>query len=110
MRSRTIRQNRVRELRRRRLMTQEQLARRARISLRTVQSVEKGLTCRRDTVRKLLRGLGIPFEDWQAVFLPTSPAPSESLTKLDRPILVPTPRDPWQDLGMGQENLLDSNP
>jgi transcriptional regulator with XRE-family HTH domain len=91
-------------------MTQEQLAKKARLSLRTVQSVEKGLACRRDTIRKLLRGLGIPFEDWREVFLTTSPATSESLAKLDRPILVPTPRDPWQDLGMGQETFADSNP
>jgi ribosome-binding protein aMBF1 (putative translation factor) len=41
-RSRTIRKNRVRELRENRLMTQAQLARKAKVALRTIHSVEKG--------------------------------------------------------------------
>ena len=60
--------NRVRELRENRLMTQSQLARRARIALRTVHSVEKGLKCRMDTTRKLLLALGCTFEERGDVF------------------------------------------
>ena len=55
--------NRVREIREHKLMTQSQLARKARIALRTIHSVEKGLNCRMDTKRKILLALGLRFED-----------------------------------------------
>ena len=41
--------NRVRELRENKLMTQAQLARKAKVALRTIHSVEKGMNCRMDT-------------------------------------------------------------
>ena len=44
--SRAIQKNRVRELRENRLMTQAQLARKAKVALRTIHSVEKGMNCR----------------------------------------------------------------
>jgi DNA-binding XRE family transcriptional regulator len=61
--------NRVRELREDKLMTQAQLARKARVALRTIHSVEKGMNCRMDTKRKILLALGIPFEQKGEVFL-----------------------------------------
>jgi DNA-binding XRE family transcriptional regulator len=60
--------NRVRELREDRLMTQAQLARKARVALRTIHSVEKGMNCRMDTKRKILLALGMRFEDKDQVF------------------------------------------
>jgi DNA-binding XRE family transcriptional regulator len=60
--------NRVRELREDRLMTQAQLARRAKVALRTIHSVEKGMNCRMDTKRKILLALGLRFEDKDQVF------------------------------------------
>jgi len=60
--------NRVRELRENRLMTQAQLARKARVALRTIHSVEKGMNCRMDTKRKILLALGLRFEDKEYVF------------------------------------------
>jgi DNA-binding XRE family transcriptional regulator len=63
-----IRRNRVRELRENRLMTQAQLARKARVALRTIHSVEKGMNCRMDTKRKILLALGMRFEDKDYVF------------------------------------------
>jgi DNA-binding XRE family transcriptional regulator len=60
--------NRVRELRENRLMTQAQLARKARVALRTIHSVEKGMACRMDTKRKILIALGMRFEDKDYVF------------------------------------------
>ena len=50
--------NRVRELRENKLMTQAQLARKAKVALRTIHSVEKGMNCRMDTKRKILLALG----------------------------------------------------
>ncbi len=65
--------NRVREIREHKLMTQSQLARKARIALRTIHSVEKGLNCRMDTKRKILLALGLRFEDKDLVFPPKKP-------------------------------------
>ena len=61
--------NRVRELRENKLMTQAQLAKRAKVALRTIHSVEKGMNCRMDTKRKILLALGVPFEQKGEVFL-----------------------------------------
>ena len=62
--------NRVRELRENKLMTQAQLARKAKVALRTIHSVEKGMNCRMDTKRKILLALGLRFEDKDHVFPP----------------------------------------
>ena len=51
-----------------RLMTQAQLARKAKVALRTIHSVEKGMNCRMDTKRKILLALGLRFEDKDLVF------------------------------------------
>ena len=67
-RSKAISMNRVRELRENRLMTQAQLARKAKVALRTIHSVEKGMNCRMDTKRKILLALGLRFEDKDQVF------------------------------------------
>ncbi len=69
----TLVPNRVRELRENRLMTQAQLARKAKVALRTIHSVEKGMNCRMDTKRKILLALGLRFEDKDKVFPPSSP-------------------------------------
>ena len=71
-----IRQNRVRELRENRLMTQAQLARKAKVALRTIHSVEKGMNCRMDTKRKILLALGMRFEDKDHVFPSLSACPA----------------------------------
>ena len=62
--------NRVREMRENKLMTQAQLARKAKVALRTIHSVEKGMNCRMDTKRKILLALGLRFEDRDKVFPP----------------------------------------
>ncbi len=75
------RMNRVREMRENRLMTQAQLARKAKVALRTIHSVEKGMNCRMDTKRKILLALGLRFEDKDQVFPPRQ--------RQDRPGFVP---------------------
>ena len=65
--------NRVREIREHRLMTQAELARKARVALRTLHSVEKGMNCRPGTKRKILSALEMPFEDRDLVFPPDAP-------------------------------------
>ena len=71
-RSKAISMNRVRELRENRLMTQAQLARKAKVALRTIHSVEKGMNCRMDTKRKILLALSLRITDKDQVFSPTS--------------------------------------
>jgi DNA-binding transcriptional regulator YiaG len=53
--------NRIRALRFTNGYAIRKLASRSGVSIRTVQSVETGRRCRRDTQRRLLRGLGIDF-------------------------------------------------
>ena len=80
--------NRVRELRENRLMTQAQLARKARVALRTIHSVEKGMNCRMDTKRKILLALGMRFEDKEYVF------PSGRSGDPFQPAMVVTSQEP----------------
>ena len=65
--------NRVREIREHRLMTQAELAAKARVALRTLHSVEKGMNCRPATKRRILVALEMPFEDRDLVFPPDAP-------------------------------------
>jgi DNA-binding XRE family transcriptional regulator len=81
--SQTTPQNRVRELRENRLMTQAQLARKAKVALRTIHSVEKGMNCRMDTKRKILLALGMRFEDKDYVF--PSPHGRSHVTHTEEP-------------------------
>jgi DNA-binding XRE family transcriptional regulator len=62
------RSNRVREIREERLMTREELAERAGLSLRTVWSVENGFPCRLPTKRRILRGLRLAKIHHRLVF------------------------------------------
>jgi transcriptional regulator with XRE-family HTH domain len=71
--------NRVLLLRIDLLLTQRQLARRAKVSLRTIYSVERGMRCRRDTQRKILRALGVPFERVRE-FFPASESQSPMIS------------------------------
>ena len=61
--------NRVRELREKRLMTQQQLAEKARVAVRTIQSIEKGMECRMDTKRKILIAFGLSWDQMPRVFI-----------------------------------------
>ena len=61
--------NRVRELRETRLMTQQQLAKKARLAVRTIQSIEKGMECRMDTKRKILVAFGLPWDQMPQIFI-----------------------------------------
>ena len=53
--------NRIRNAREALGWSQEELANRARLSTRTVHSVEAGLSCRQSTKRQILSALGVSF-------------------------------------------------
>jgi DNA-binding XRE family transcriptional regulator len=60
--------NNVQQLREDRLLSKAELARRAGISVLTVDRVEKGAPCRLDTKRKIILALGLKVTDREQVF------------------------------------------
>src|ERR1700712_647115 len=64
----TTKANRLRETRIEKMMSKAELARRANLSVLTIDRVEKGLGCRMDTKRKILEALGLSLADRVRVF------------------------------------------
>ena len=64
----TTKKNRLRETRIEKMMSKAELARRANLSVLTIDRVEKGLGCRMDTKRKILEALGLSLADRVRVF------------------------------------------
>ena len=62
-------QNNVQVLREERLMSKAELARRAGVSVLTIDRVEKGSSCRLDTKRKIILALGMKVAEKNKVFL-----------------------------------------
>jgi DNA-binding XRE family transcriptional regulator len=60
--------NNVRRLRIERMMSKAELARRANLSVLTIDRVEKGYGCRMDSKRKILEALGLSLADRARVF------------------------------------------
>lgn len=60
--------NRVRKARIDQMMSKAELARRANLSVLTIDRVEKGFGCRMDTRRKILEALGLSLADRVRVF------------------------------------------
>jgi ribosome-binding protein aMBF1 (putative translation factor) len=60
--------NNVRKVREGLLLSKTELARRARISVLTIDRVEKGMACRMDTKRKIILSLGLKLSDRDKVF------------------------------------------
>ena len=60
--------NNVRRIRIERMMSKAELARRANLSVLTIDRVEKGFGCRMDTKRKILEALDLSLADRVRVF------------------------------------------
>lgn len=60
--------NNVRRLRQDRLLSKAELARRAGVSVLTIDRIEKGSPCRLDTKRKIILALGLKVADKEQVF------------------------------------------
>jgi DNA-binding XRE family transcriptional regulator len=60
--------NYLREIRESMLLSKAELARKAGVSPITVDRIEKGLPCRLETQRKILRALGYQLTDKDRVF------------------------------------------
>ena len=65
-----VESNNVRKIREGLLMSKAELARRAKLSVLTIDRVEKGMACRMDTKRKIILSLGLKLSDRNKVFKP----------------------------------------
>jgi len=63
-----VERNNVRKIREGLLLSKAELARRANISVLTIDRVEKGMACRMDTKRKIILSLGLKLSDRDKVF------------------------------------------
>ena len=63
-----VESNNVRKIREGLLLSKAELARRAKISVLTIDRVEKGMACRMDTKRKIILSLGLKLSDRDKVF------------------------------------------
>jgi len=63
--------NNVQRLREDQLLSKAELARRAGVSVLTIDRVEKGANCRLDTKRKIILALGLKVADRAKVFRST---------------------------------------
>lgn len=61
--------NNVQQLREERLLSKAELARRAGVSVLTIDRVERGSSCRLDTKRKIILALGMKVTERSQVFL-----------------------------------------
>ncbi len=62
------RSNNLQRLREERLLSKAELARRAGVSVLTIDRVERGAPCRLDTKRKIILALGLRVQDSAQVF------------------------------------------
>jgi DNA-binding XRE family transcriptional regulator len=60
--------NNLREFRIEQMMSKAELARKAGLSVLTIDRIEKGFGCRMDTKRKILKALGFKLTDRRKVF------------------------------------------
>ncbi|TNF49202.1 XRE family transcriptional regulator [bacterium] len=61
--------NNVRSLREAMMVSKAELARRAEVSIPTIDRIEKGFPCRMDTKRKIIIALGMSLDERDKVFL-----------------------------------------
>lgn len=61
--------NRVKKKREERLMSKAELARKAGVSPLTIARIEKGYSCRLETMRRILLALGYPLSHKNKIFL-----------------------------------------
>lgn len=64
----SLNQNRVKKIRESLLVSKAELARKAGVSPLTIDRIEKGLDCRLETKRKIIKALGLKLSDAAEVF------------------------------------------
>lgn len=66
--ARKVEPNNLRDVRIEQMMSKAELARKAGLSVLTIDRIEKGFGCRMDTKRKILKALGLKLSDRRKVF------------------------------------------
>lgn len=65
---RDARKNSLRRIREDRMMSKAELARKANVTVQTIDRIEKGKECRLDTKRKIILALGFELADKDRIF------------------------------------------
>ena len=60
--------NKVAVIREEKMMSKSELARKAGVSVQTIDRIERGESCRLDTKRKIIKALGYSLEERDKVF------------------------------------------
>ena len=76
--------NSVRKIRETKMMSKAELARKADVTVQTIDRIEKGNECRLDTKRKIILALGYKLADRTRIFEDENDSPSELPKKLSR--------------------------
>ncbi len=63
-----LKPNSVRKIREAQMMSKAELARKASVTVQTIERIEKGNDCRMDTKRKIILALGYKLTDRASVF------------------------------------------
>jgi|TARA_Y100000031_G_scaffold130589_1_gene150358 DNA-binding XRE family transcriptional regulator len=63
-----IKSNSVRQIRETKMMSKAELAREAKVTVQTIDRIEKGYDCRLDTKRKIILALGYKLADRSRIF------------------------------------------
>jgi DNA-binding XRE family transcriptional regulator len=63
-----LKSNKVKEIREEKMMSKSELARKAGVSIQTIDRIENGWGCRLDTRRKILIALGYKLEEKGKIF------------------------------------------
>ena len=76
--------NSVRQIREAKMMSKAELARKADVTVQTIDRIEKGNECRLDTKRKIILALGYKLADRTKIFEDENDSPLELPKKLSR--------------------------
>ena len=76
--------NSVRQIREAKMMSKAELARKADVTVQTIDRIEKGNECRLDTKRKIILALGYKLVDRTRIFEDENDNPHELPKKLSR--------------------------
>lgn len=68
--------NSVRKIRESKMMSKAELARKANVTVQTIDRIEKGNTCRLDTKRKIILALGFKLGDRAKIFFDDEELPA----------------------------------
>ena len=73
--------NHVRRIRESKMMSKAELARKANVTVQTIDRIEKGNDCRLDTKRKIILALGYKLGDRSRIFKDGTSSGGTNLTK-----------------------------